>query len=264
MLLRSSGETRQDCPAWIALGTSVAGTSHLARQIPCQDAHAGVLLDDGTLLLAVADGAGSARCSGEGASAAAVSAVASLANSLAKGAAKDADAWHIVLKAALAKAQQSIEDLADGADAAPSDFATTLLLAAVTPRHVASLQVGDGAIVIRSDGLLHVLPSAPGGEYINETTFITSSGAMESASVFVGVSTNVDGVAMFSDGVQFLAIEYSTGTAHAPFFDPIFAFAREEDAIPNELEAMLSSDRVNQLTDDDKTLVVAVRMDTAA
>ena len=49
-----------DRPTWRALGASVRGTSHEKTGQPCQDAHCLELLPDGSLVAAVADGAGSA------------------------------------------------------------------------------------------------------------------------------------------------------------------------------------------------------------
>src|SRR3954468_16016063 len=51
---------------WRALGASVAGAGHRARGIGCEDASSVEVLDDGTLLVAVADGAGSAPRASEG------------------------------------------------------------------------------------------------------------------------------------------------------------------------------------------------------
>ena len=45
---------------WIVLGASVTGSSHLKASLPCQDAHAYCLVGDSTLIIAVADGLGSA------------------------------------------------------------------------------------------------------------------------------------------------------------------------------------------------------------
>ncbi|MFN2251134.1 MAG: protein phosphatase 2C domain-containing protein, partial [Anaerolineae bacterium] len=52
---------------WRVVAASVTGTSHAARGVDCQDAHAYVVRPDGTLILAVADGAGSADQSADGA-----------------------------------------------------------------------------------------------------------------------------------------------------------------------------------------------------
>ena len=251
---------RLEAADWVALGTSVVGTSHVARAVPCQDAHAGVVLDDGTMLLAVADGAGSARFAAEGAAYAAHTVVGWLASELAAGAPATDEAWRGLMMDTLARTRVALEDLAATMEGATlRDLATTLLLAVVTPRTLATLQVGDGAIVLRSGGELHVLAPAAVGEYVNETTFVTSADAAERVLIAVKESAPVDGVAMFTDGVQFLAIESRTSLAHGPFFAPLFAYAGQAEADPEELTAMLSADRVNELTDDDKTLVLAVR-----
>jgi hypothetical protein len=55
---------------WRVIGRSVAGSAHVVRDIPCQDALAWRQLPDGRLILAVADGAGSAARSELGAAAA--------------------------------------------------------------------------------------------------------------------------------------------------------------------------------------------------
>ena len=49
------------------IGASVCGTSHERIGQVCQDFHAYHLLTDSLLLIAVADGAGSARCAEVGA-----------------------------------------------------------------------------------------------------------------------------------------------------------------------------------------------------
>ena len=52
---------------WHVVGASVRGTAHEKDDTPCQDAHDYRLLPNNTLLVAVADGAGSADRSAEGA-----------------------------------------------------------------------------------------------------------------------------------------------------------------------------------------------------
>lgn len=44
------------------IGKSVQGASHISGNLPCQDAHRIECLADGTLVIAVADGHGSAKC----------------------------------------------------------------------------------------------------------------------------------------------------------------------------------------------------------
>ena len=74
----------------------------------------------------------------------------------------------------------------------------------------------------------------------------------------------IDEVALFSDGLQRLALHYQTRTAHAGFFKPMLATLRAAPAdalesLSTQLAAYLSSPAVNERTDDDKTLVLATR-----
>jgi len=55
--------------AWQVTGASVQGASHRRLDLPCQDALGYRVLDNGILLVALADGAGSAEFSLEGAQA---------------------------------------------------------------------------------------------------------------------------------------------------------------------------------------------------
>ena len=70
-------------------------------------------------------------------------------------------------------------------------------------------------------------------------------------------------IAVFSDGLQSLALQYETKTPYEPFFAPFFTYletASKSDAeVEEELRDYLDSPRVNARTDDDKSLVLAVR-----
>lgn len=141
------------------------------------------------------------------------------------------------------------------------DFATTLLLAVVTTQWVAVAQVGDGAAVIHdAAGVLQSLTVPDHGEYLNETVFVTSSDYLERAQYATYRHDGLRGVALLTDGLEMLALDLATNAAHAPFFAPLFAFAAVPDATEEELTAFLDSERVCARTDDDKTLVLAVRV----
>jgi hypothetical protein len=60
-----------------------------------------------------------------------------------------------------------------------------------------------------------------------------------------------------------LALDYAQSRVHAPFFRPMFDAVRKGpagEAMQESLLAFLDSGRVNGRTDDDKTLVLAVRV----
>ncbi|OIO94724.1 MAG: hypothetical protein AUJ96_28120 [Armatimonadetes bacterium CG2_30_66_41] len=141
-------------------------------------------------------------------------------------------------------------------------LATTLIVVAASPDMVAAAQVGDGAAVVRdADGNLFALTAPQQGEYLNETTFLISPDALDTAQVQTWRG-RVGGVAAFSDGLQMVALKMPEGAPHAPFFAPLFRFAAQcEDgaAATEQLVSFLRSPRIAERTDDDRTLLLAAR-----
>jgi hypothetical protein len=255
---------------WRILGASVIGTSHINRGSECQDAHAFLELRDGTLIVAVADGAGSASRSAEGAKLAVETAVRSLADSLQDVTnSSTAEELSGLLRTAVTSARARIEEYRatnrpDATDCfSIDDFATTLILLTVTKGLIGLAQVGDGVAAMRANDSLLVLTPSSTSEYVNETTFLTSQNYLEAAYVHVQQIADVDAVAAMSDGMQMLAVKYADNSPHPPFFIPLFRFAGSLEATDEELASFLRSDRVCSHTDDDKTIVVAVRSNGA-
>jgi len=122
-------------------------------------------------------------------------------------------------------------------------------------------QVGDGAVIYQlGSDAVHTLSRFSTSEYINETSFLTSSNYLDD---FYCSSINCEGItalAMMTDGLQMLALRILEKTAHAPFFRTMFQFAGNPKSTDVELAQFLSSDRVCERTDDDKTLLLAVRV----
>jgi hypothetical protein len=99
------------------------------------------------------------------------------------------------------------------------------------------------------------------GEYVNMTHFVTDENAIDILAVTV-LPARADKVAVLSDGIQRLALDMETHTAHAPFFTPFFevlagATQAQEEHLQTELARFLQSQAVNDRTDDDKTLALA-------
>jgi hypothetical protein len=70
-------------------------------------------------------------------------------------------------------------------------------------------------------------------------------------------------MAMLTDGLQMIALDYATKKPHLPFFGPLFSKLRSAtnaDELEPSLRDFLGSSRVNERTDDDKTLIVATRL----
>jgi hypothetical protein len=69
-------------------------------------------------------------------------------------------------------------------------------------------------------------------------------------------------LALLTDGLQMLALNYSEGRVHDPFFRPMFNLLRDSETgetLEQPLIVFLDSKRVNDRTDDDKTLFLATR-----
>jgi hypothetical protein len=219
------------------------------------------------LVAAACDGAGSAPLGAIGADVAARTAVSAcveaLAATAAAGGARRGHWWTQQLRCAAGAARDAIGDEAARRDVAPSALATTLLLVLATAARVVSLQIGDGAVVAGgADDAVVGVTTAERGEYLNETSFLTSAGAVEAARVAEWRGP-VAHVALTTDGLQVVALDLASGLPHAPFFRPLFAHVRhaaDPDAAAGELATWLASPRVAARTDDDLTLVLASRV----
>lgn len=252
---------------WRVLRASVVGTSHAKTGAPCQDASDAARLpsSDGEVLgLACSDGAGSARLSHEGSSLACAAILGEVHDFLERhplrAATRDiVEAWFVGVHAAIAARATEL-------DAVPRDLACTLLLAVVGPDAAVFAQIGDGAIVVDASGGAEYAPVfwPQSGEYANMTYFATEPEALRHLSVALVHDRAVNEVAIFSDGLQGLALRFEERSAHAPFFRPMFAHLRRQPAgdapaLDAGIRAFLDSPPVNGRTDDDKTLVLATR-----
>jgi serine/threonine protein phosphatase PrpC len=241
------------------IAASVRGASHAKAGQPCQDAHAAVVFAGDILVAAVADGAGSAAFAGEAAAMAVRRAV-----ETAQGRTREQLYEHgeqrVTLCEALREARLTLEQEAEARRVSTREFATTLIVLIATPEVAAAAQVGDGAAIVgAADGSLHALTAPQSGEYINETTFLTSPDALETAQFAIWRGTAAH-LALLTDGLQRLALKMPEGAPHAPFFAPLFRFAAEatdETQANAQLQAFLRSPRITERADDDLTLLLA-------
>jgi hypothetical protein len=255
-------DARTDPHSWRAVAASVRGTSHEKTGQPCQDVHHWDILPGGILVAAAADGAGSAALGEMGAGVAARTAVEMVIQREAV-LPDDDDGWRSLLTEAFKAARAAIEVEVVAHEVTERDLATTLILVVATPELVAAAQVGDGASVLAdSEGNVIGLTEPQIGEYINQTTFLTSPDALNSAQSVIWRGRAVH-VAILSDGLQMLALKMPEGTPHAPFFSPLFRFIAgmtDETKAKEQLEAFLLSPRIRERVDDDLTLLLATRI----
>lgn len=247
------------------MAASEVGTSHIANGKSCEDScWAQVdLTASGQPILSifVSDGAGSASYGGAGAELAIRAAAAFIEKKLefAEFGLND----ELAVECGMA-VREHIYSHAESEGLKARDFACTFLGVICSQNATLVMQIGDGGIVLDVGNGLEV-PIVPMiGEYANMTQFITDDDAVVMLTTKL-YNAPASYVAVFSDGIQRLALNMATNTPHEPFFAPFFKVLtsvtpEQEIQLQHALIAFLRGEAVNERTDDDKTLAFAVRI----
>lgn len=144
------------------------------------------------------------------------------------------------------------------------EYATTFIAAVVGKDSAVFYQVGDGAAVFSANGetesyTFGIEPEDT--EYVNMTEFLTDDAAAQSLR-FVCIEKPIEDVILFSDGIYAVAVNYQTNKPHEPFLIPMIAPLRNgnsAEGLNEKLENFLASPKLNEKTDDDKTIILASR-----
>ncbi len=246
---------------WRHLSHSLQGASHIAEGSPCQDSHSVQAFGDppdAPLIACAADGAGSAKHSGKG-SAIACERIVENASAYFEAhgnfdslQAEDIEGW-------CDDVRRKIEEEAKTLACTSRDFATTLCTAIVSPTRSCFFQIGDGAIVASCNDTYGVVFWPQSGEYANSTNFLTAENYREHLT-FLTTTQRFTNLAVFTDGLERLALSFENQTPHLPFFQPLFQTLRSTDNLAQlneDLGSFLQSDSVKARSDDDKTLILA-------
>jgi hypothetical protein len=251
---------------WCYTAACVIGSSHIRAGTRLQDAKScfvsGSHDGDRRFFAVIADGAGSAEFGGQGASiiCRTVSREARSAFRESAGLPGDDAIWSW-----LDIARDRIQLAARRRQRTPRDFAATLVLTMASHDEVITAHVGDGAVVARNHGRTEwtVLSKPHHGEYASTTYFVTDD--PQPALRISRHPNQFDALAAFSDGIENLVLDNATGQPSAGFFEPMArplvasTAVGKDAALSKSLSAFLASDRLNERTDDDKTLVIAVQ-----
>jgi hypothetical protein len=248
---------------WKLLFDSVPGVSHIIAGLPCQDHSLGECTQvDGetVLLLACADGAGSAEHAEVGAKIACKAIAREMREAL-RGGLRIADIDSELMMLWHRRVREQLSAEADLHSTRLRDFACTLLTAVVGEQSAVFSQIGDGAIIRQEGDAYRAIFWPQSGEYLNTTNFLTDE-EFEGRVAFHALPERVDELALLTDGLQMLALRYADKSVHGPFLLPMFKALRAADAasaLLTPLRDFLTSPPVNRRTDDDKTLILATR-----
>jgi hypothetical protein len=252
---------------WKAVYSSVCGTSHVTAGTPCQDFCTVSVRNNaegGLLIFACADGAGSAKYSDEGSRIACDR----LTNLILETVESTSDVSAITKTEVLnwfELIRSDIEERAAALQVPSRELATTLLGGVVSADNACFMQIGDGSMVIRRGDSYECVFWPQSGEYANTTNFLTDKEFAKSVEVTL-VDEVIDEFVAFTDGLERLILNFSEQRVHEPFILPMLAsIRRSSDADPffEPLRSFLNSSRVNERTDDDKTLILATRLHDA-
>ena len=242
------------------------GASHVKDGTPNQDSVVVATSCLGRLgpaaIMAVSDGAGSARYSQFGSQAACAAGVASLARQLDRNRAI-AVKGHLLrsaLQRAVRSARRSVMDTALRSAGAVNvnDYACTVMLALASERLVGVAHVGDGCVVVGDGDEWRLLSEPDNGEFANETKFLTNPRNVPRIAVTSG--SGVRCVAAITDGLQDVAL--SLGTApYERFWSPLYrALNRSSASTPDSvLETLLRKVGDAGKATDDCTIAVCIR-----
>ncbi len=235
--------------SWRAVAVSEVGAAHVRDDVVCQDA-CGHVASSSALIACVADGAGSASHSALGAQAA-VDEFIDKSIELRNSDMTPAD----IARQAFYASRNAVINISEGR---PRRYATTLLGLIAFEYGWAAVQIGDGAIVV--DGRL-AIESSHSGEYVNETVFITNLDAEPDTACG---TDSLDRVAMITDGLEGVALAPDESGHIQPyhrFYEPLYRWFEDVDLsdADHNLREFLTSERLRSRTQDDVTLLLAMR-----
>lgn len=183
---------------WKALGCAVQGKGHLANNVPCQDKVAS-LSENGVSVIALADGAGSAKLSHFGAEKVTKLMCEKLCSNFDRLFADDSDGVN-AKNNLLVDINKMLEKLAEEHDCTVRDLSSTLLSVAIRGEDVLAIHLGDGVIGCLKNDALKVISKPDNGEYANRTVFTTSEKAVSSIKFIKGQLKDKQGFVLMSDG----------------------------------------------------------------
>ncbi|MGU9849739.1 PP2C family serine/threonine-protein phosphatase [Pseudomonas koreensis] len=246
-----------DSPRWRWAAASCVGTSHQRMGTRKQDAFSVVRINPHTFCAVVSDGAGSASYGGQGASIICRSLIANFRSWFKQ---HNCLPHNEVILCWIDLVRDLLSEVAARRGLTRRQFAATLVMLVVFKGRVLALQVGDSALVARKAGVWEALCWPENGEFASTTYFVTDDPEVRLHTF--NKDFEYDAFALFSDGLEAVALEQATQQPFAGFFDPMLKPVDQMDGegrlveLSGALARYLESPALCERTDDDKTLIL--------
>ena len=253
----AASRTLNQVTDWFVAAASVAGTKHVRRNSPNQDALCyRTLPGSDQLVVVICDGASSAA---EGRAGAHTVADAALEWAWSNMEQKPDQNLTNLLRWTVGAARDTIIETAKTSGIPLREYAATLTMFAQIDGRAAAAQIGDGACVVGTDEGWTLMSEPQRGQHANETSFITQEDAIYRMCVSDEIF-GVQRVMICTDGMMSLTLKQPGNVPYAPYFDGTFSWleshSSQEKAF-NQMQRLLLSERVRRLTDDDLTMFQA-------
>lgn len=184
---------------WNVIQCAVQGRSHIKSDIPCQDKTYSAV-DNDTQVIALADGAGSAKLSHYGAE--------TVTKFICSELIEKFDAYFATNDGAAVKQQliegllKSLNETSKHLDCEIKELASTLLFVAVKNEHFIIAHIGDGVIGYLKNDELKIASQPENGEFVNTTVFTTSKDTIMTMKLIKGSLGQIQGFVLMSDGTE--------------------------------------------------------------
>ena len=250
--------------SWAWAAAACKGTSHEKTGIRLQDAFAcsSVNSEQGELFFGIiSDGAGSADYGGQGASII----CSTLSRAIKDYCPLNGLPTESIIESWVDKARDRIFQASVMRGLRPRDFAATLVCVISNGEESLVVHVGDGCAVFREESSGEwIAPTWPEqGEFASTTYFVTDEYGLR-----LRVNHHylaISAIAIFSDGLERLALDFQETKPFKGFFDgmvkPLISSQQlgKDKVLSVALKKYLDSDSINSRTDDDKSLIIAIR-----
>ena len=182
---------------WFTNSTAVQGRNHIKENIPCQD-KVYTNKTENTVVIALADGAGSACLSHIGAEIC----VKTISNYFIDkfNELYDLNNFELLKKDIYKTLINSIKQASMMYNCSIKDLACTLLCIAIKNEQMISFHLGDGVIAYIKGDKTGIMSMPDNGEFANTTHFVTSSNATEHIRIQRLDCSTFDGFFLMSDG----------------------------------------------------------------
>lgn len=184
---------------WSYSSCQVQGRGHVKNHVPCQD-KTKTVFENGTYVIALSDGAGSAKLSHLGASCV-VESISQLFVHRFDDLFNNEDGRQVKLLI-MERIMADISSKATEFCCTLMDLAATMLVVAVNKERFIIAHIGDGVVGYLDGDVLKTASSPSNGEHANETYFVTSRDAINKMKLFKGGIKNISGFVLISDGTE--------------------------------------------------------------